>query len=184
MPSDSSTDPFLKTINDMLSRAANQVGTMTILASVAAFGLARMFLEFPAAAGAACFVLGVVGLVEAFHVKRKAHLIERAKLSGVNAVFNGLFHARQDWNPMVLKQFTHGGFQFNAVGFKELPMALSVSKPACPACGSHNLLEIAECSFPGRITIDLRCACGYAASSKKTIAELMKEAAQLAGLPQ
>jgi len=177
-------DPFLKTVHEMLSRALNQVGVLTVLAAVAAFGLAKIFLDTSAAVGAACFTLGVVGLLEAFHIKQQAHLIERCQSGGINAVFNDMSNRCPNWNPKIFKQFSHGGFKFNAIGVEEFPVPLTVSKPICSTCGSYDLLELAECRFPGRVRIEIRCACGRVTPSKKSVAELMQEATQLAGVPQ
>jgi hypothetical protein len=176
--------PFLDAVSYALQRAAERVGVLTSLISLSVFGVALLFTGAKLATAIAVFCFGLVGFLEAFHVQRHAEIVKRRQDPKVNALLEAFTSARHNWHPKIFKQFTHCGFGFNAIGFKELPLPIGLSAPKCPACGDHNLLEEVVVRFPGRVAIRFHCLCGFSEQSQKTRAELMQEAAELAGLPR
>ena len=163
--------------SDFLSRAAQSVGVLTILATIIVFGVAEMLLSISSALKLSVLFFGVVGFSEVFIRQAKSSInsrLERAQelylgVKGLPPNSMARLEVRSD--------FTHEGLCFHYLGFPGQPAALAVSTPLCPSCKSH-LVERAKFSYY-RYVVEFACPCGYRLISKRTGAELMMELMQL-----
>lgn len=174
--------PIWQPVAVRISRAVDATGTLTALLTLAAFGLCALAVG-PARAGlAALAVFGLAGAAEVFHRQRQAELVQRCQLPDPSGLLFAALRAKK-WNPKVLDQFEHGGLCWHVLGFEEVQLPFGIGGPQCPSCGKH-VSERVSVRFPGRLRIQLCCRCGFAAPARHTIAELRREAAELANLPR
>ena len=164
-----------------VATATDCVGVLSTLCALAIYGAAAIAgAERAWAYGVTAF--GFIGALEVFHSQRKTELDKRCKSPGNVAVAN--FSSVGGWidKSRIFEEFEHGGCQFFAFGSaNKSPVPLAITDPLCPAC-QRKLGEVVEVRFPGRVKIRLQCACGFTKASRRTLAELLAEAADMAGL--
>lgn len=169
-------------ISRWIERAEKSVGVITLLLSIAGFAIGNLVSGPVVGAAVALLMFGVLGALEVVHVKANAELQRRATHVKQQSLFWPITKKYPAWKPKLIQEFKHAGFHFNSFGFEQMPMALEVSKPLCPACKGR-LIERIKVKFPARTRIEFVCGCGLVTRSDFTEAELVREASKLASLP-
>jgi len=170
------------TLARWIARAEVAVGIYPILAGLACFGAGAALLDPLRAFWIALAVFATVGALDVRHARAKAELHQRRLSGDKSRLFRAIYDKFPQWQPKVVKEFSHEGLRFRAMGFEQYPVAITVAGPLCPRCG-HGLAERADVRFPGRARIRFHCACGFGAPSDLTLAELSSEAERLCNAP-
>lgn len=179
---------FDKTVVDALraalQRAADSTSAVTVLLVIGIFGAFAALLPIKIAAWLGVAVFGFAGAFEVFLRQAKARIEQLRQPFSPNAALESVLRARGQWRPKIVKEFQHGGLRFNALAFEELQIPLGVTDPLCPRCQGKVFFEY-RLEFPGRIAITASCPeCGWALHGCKPRNELMKDAAEIAGVPR
>ena len=177
-------DNLWAVVSKHLDRAANAAGVLTLLLTAGVFGVFALFFEFKTAALSSFCFFGFSGALEVFHRQRKAELNQRNQPIDINSIFEKmLIKSKNTWHIKVHKEFNHSGFLFRTLGFEEVPEgAVTIAGPLCPTCHDHLFVEVGT-RFPGINQITFKCLCGFSQKSDKTESEIIKEVAQLSGVP-
>lgn len=164
-----------------VSAAADCVGVISTLCALVVYGVAAIAgAERAWAYGVAAF--GLIGALEVFHSQRKTELNKRCEPP--RGITIGLASSVGGWidKSRIHQKFEHGGCQFFTFGSADKsPVPLAITDPLCPTC-QRKLGEVVEVRFPGRVNIRLQCACGFTKASRRTLEELLTEAADMAGV--
>lgn len=158
---------IIKTID----RATNAVGVITILSTLAVFGITTLIWGMNVSTWISIFYFGMSGICEVFHIQRKSDLNKRLANVYDNDLVSKLAFAKRVGDAKVLEQVTYRGLLFNAIGFEKLPVTIGVSRPLCPKC-KHSIIMDANVRFPGRIKIRYFCICGFEEFGRLTIDEM------------
>ncbi|MGB1762997.1 hypothetical protein [Alloalcanivorax xenomutans] len=181
------TTTWVKWIQQMLDRAMRQAGIITIFLTLAGLGLGGLLFDSEGAPFTALIAFGVGGTLEALHRQAHATLVNLGKLERTDSrdtLFWQITEKKTDWEPKVFKQFQHGGVLWNAIGFVDMPLPITVAGPLCPRCQGR-LTERRENRFPGRLCFTARCTedCGFEARLAQPSHVLKEEANRIAGTP-
>jgi len=168
-------------ILNRIEQAAKNIGAISVCSAIVVFGISSIFVSTSIAGSLTLATFGLCGILETFHVQRKATLHDRCQYRYREANSKLFIELRDNkpWRAEVVDEFEHGGFKFQAIGFDECKMPFIVTNPLCPACHEVICLETVQCKFPGRFSIIFHCRCGYSCVSPKTLAELHMEAQTL-----
>ncbi|MCE7520356.1 hypothetical protein LZG37_19645 [Halomonas titanicae] len=169
----------------VLNRMMDQTGAITLFIAASAAGAGGIVGGSSVAIWSALAAFGLVGALEIYNRQKEAQAIQLRQSRRREIDGDRLFRVADtnpSWRPKQLHEITHGGLKWNAVGFQELPVPLAVTGPLCPRC-SHKLAETIEVSFPGRLTINVFCMCGFKTRLNKPVDALHEEVSQMVGTP-
>ncbi len=161
-----------------LDRATNAVGILTILSTIAIFGLSMLVFGLNYSTWITVLYFGISGTCEVFHIQKKSDLYKRMQtISDSDDLIHNIASAKRVGDPKIIEQIKYAGFLFNAIGFEKLPISVGISRPLCPKCNRPVVMD-AKVKFPGRIKIKYFCICGYEKFSDKTENELRDQVAR------
>lgn len=167
----------------ILARALESAGLITVFLTLGAIGVAALIGGPGKAPWAGLAAFGLVGAIEVIHRQTQANiekLCDTAYMDRNEEILFAIAEKNPGWNPVVFKEFKHGGFLWQAVRFEKYPIAFAITGPYCPRCG-NNLTERLEVLFPLRTRRLAICTCDYTAIAKLPFKVLKNEAHQLSG---
>lgn len=176
-------DNFKNIIANAIDRAANAVGVITILSTIAIFGIFTLFWGLGVSIWITIFFFGVSGIFEVFHIQRIADLNKRISNVQESNLVEKLAFARKVGDVKIVEQVSYRGFLFNGIGFEKLPITVGVSQPLCPKCKRPVVMD-AKVKFPGRTKIRYFCLCGFEQFGRLTTNEMRMQVGKALNEPR